>query len=837
MSGHQTSLGNRKINGLRNCQLRPILCKDNYIYHVQKLGSRGCFADDDLLFRPRIRTWTERSSLVARNPVAAARFFNVVVRAFIKHVLGVGAHRRGIYGPTSAYYGAVEQQGRLTLHLHTMLWIRGALSPQDIRDKLLAGPGSDFEKDMIRYLEEMQTGQFLTGDMDDVKKRVEEASSYEDPTQTLPDPPPNRCACSRTPCSCAEARASWWARFKSVVDDLILRVQIHKCIRKKSGRSAEAGDARPHKKDPLEGIKGCKTDEGVCDARFPREYVKESYVDRITGAIHLVKKEVMMNCVTPVLTYLTRGNTDTTSLQSGTSVKSIIMYVSDYISKSSLKTYHIMSCIKGVFERNGPVFEGSAKDGASARKLMLQMVNALAPRMELGSPMASAYLLGHPDHYTSHEFVVFWWKNYVNHVLADWPSSVRDNSFEERVVLRKEDGQVIGVSLVDDYVHRPAKYENYSLYEWVQCSKKTKRTASQLKSHLQGNHDSSYNPVAEHGDDEDAALYEGDADQGNDEVVKSRPDDLIPLSNIPDAVPLMDGSQRTQLRYTARLKYEPFLGSHPQHNSHHVHCDPSKRHYVVPNFVGGAVPRSDQGDREYYCATMLTLFSPWRRGQDLKDEGYNWDAAFLAFPFSERNKQLMRNFNLRYECADARDDFHNEMKKKRRAATLSTEVEQEEEEGDGAFKQYGEDLELDVPDDGETGNRWNKTFQTIDMARIHAAASGWTEEDRTETRSSLVKPEEPRVHRRGSEWASYVKELKDYLFKARMKTVPSLTRHSADGSAHGIETGVVTLPPHFFTRDYTIDKPDLRETIDNIISEYELNMDQQRAFTLIANHA
>ena len=29
------------------------------------------------------------------------------------------------------------------------------------------------------------------------------------------------------------------------------------------------------------------------------------------------------------------------------------------------------------------------------------------PRLEIGSPMASMYLLGNPDHYISHEFVNF----------------------------------------------------------------------------------------------------------------------------------------------------------------------------------------------------------------------------------------------------------------------------------------------------------------------------------------------------------------------------------------------------------------------------------------------
>ena len=55
-----------------------------------------------------------------------------VCENFIKHVLGVGSNHAGLYGETDADYGTIEQQGRLTLHLHLLLWIKGALSPQEI---------------------------------------------------------------------------------------------------------------------------------------------------------------------------------------------------------------------------------------------------------------------------------------------------------------------------------------------------------------------------------------------------------------------------------------------------------------------------------------------------------------------------------------------------------------------------------------------------------------------------------------------------------------------------------------------------------------------------------
>ena len=82
-------------------------------------------------------------SLIADNPVASARFFHFMIQAFIKHVLGVDADHTGLYGNISSYYGIVEQQGHLTLHLHMLLWIRGALTPQEIQDHIMY-PNSDF---------------------------------------------------------------------------------------------------------------------------------------------------------------------------------------------------------------------------------------------------------------------------------------------------------------------------------------------------------------------------------------------------------------------------------------------------------------------------------------------------------------------------------------------------------------------------------------------------------------------------------------------------------------------------------------------------------------------
>ena len=81
-------------------------------------------------------------------------------------------------------------------------------------------------------------------------------------------------------------------------------------------------------------------------------------------------------------------------------------------------------------------------------------------------------------------------------------------------------------------------------------------------------------------------------------------------------------------------------------------------------WVDGSLPRCDFEDREYYYQTMLTLFKSWRSGNDLRLEDETWDETFEAHSFTEHQLHLMDNFNIRYECADARDDYSTQSRAK-----------------------------------------------------------------------------------------------------------------------------------------------------------------------------
>jgi hypothetical protein len=80
----------------------------------------------------------------------------------------------------------------------------------------------------------------------------------------------------------------------------------------------------------------------------------------------------------------------------------------------------------------------------------------------------------------------------------------------------------------------------------------------------------------------------------------------------------------------------PFIGDHKEKDTYSVYCDFSRIDHIIPNFLGGAIPRSDRGNREYYCMSILTIFKLWRWPQDPKDKISTWDKTFLVHKFSDR---------------------------------------------------------------------------------------------------------------------------------------------------------------------------------------------------------
>lgn len=403
------------------------------------------WASQNVEFKPEIKGYRERQHLVTRNPVACALFFDHLVKLFIKHLCGWSEKgvSRGLFGIPEAYYGTVEEQGRKTLHLHFLLWIKGQIPLHVVREKLLA-EDSAFLKDVTAYIESCMVGEFFSGSQDEVAAKVPLVAEvedrgihtilsdltavpdgYQDPTLTLPEAPPEGYCDDPEECCCSSCNEllSWWERFKLTFDDIFVRSNVHKCFGRKSKKTDPKGDEQSGKTARVHSTgKGCLNKDGVCTARFPREVFMHSSVDAKTGHLNIRKRESGVNDVTPAITVAHGCNTDSRCLLSGTSVKAVVGYVTDYISKGWLKTHQVFQTTYDAFSKHQGILDGSedSKHRDNARRMIMKVVNSLSSKMEIGAPMAALYLLEHPDHYTSHQFVPFYWKNYMNFVQGQW---------------------------------------------------------------------------------------------------------------------------------------------------------------------------------------------------------------------------------------------------------------------------------------------------------------------------------------------------------------------------------------------------------------------------------
>ena len=764
------------------------------------------YAGTNETFEPDLMPYDERLRLICQNPVAGARFFHFVVTVFIKHVLGVDAKHRGLYGKTCAYYGTVEQQGRLTLHLHLLLWLVGNLTPQEMRDHIL-DHNSDFQKKIIAWIESCQVGEFLTGTQHQVLERVHEKENlpdYKDPTETMPIPPPDPCRIDHKEgdkCVKCDKMIQWCAEFAETVDDIISKSNIHNC---------ERGTNKDGSRKKNLAYLGCKDNKfGKCKARFPRPTFENTHVDPETGSVNVRKKEEWINSLTPHLTYLFRCNTDVTCMWSGTALKAVILYISDYITKTGLKTHVVFDVIRSIFDKHQDILDGNISQKEKARKLMSKMANLLSTKLEMGAPMVCMYLLGNPDHYTGHIFIPFNWKSYVNEVYHAWNPENKD-IIPPKITLIRNKTHIVGLSPVHDYIYRPTEIEDMCLYDWVRRCNRKPLPSSKAKSKM-----NYMQKKLEKKNDENRDSDEDSDFEDNCETVN---------------IPLPSSMYR-------------FMESHPLYSSHGTIVKTENPGIVATFF--GTLPRHDQGDREYYCLAMLTLFKHWRDPLTLKFIQCTWEDAFLDHKFTDRQQELINNFNIKYECLDARDDYGAQLKNG----------------GNNAFFPYGQENEHEHDEfDPELFTKLNKCdefenlYQDDNMILQRAGRSelwrqreaegirnvlhntGWSKKLLDEATSYVKLPYSPDLILPASEWKRRVQYLKKTAIENRQNRNTDIGSNKTTIAYHKYDhNNVMVIDKSYLENKFYTTKHET--SIDNICKTFNLTEEQECAFKIVAHHS
>jgi hypothetical protein len=550
---------------------------------------------------------------------------------------------------------------------------------------------------------------------------------------------------------------------------------------------------------------------------------------------------------------------------SGTAIKAVVAYISDYVSKISLKSYQMFASLHQVFEKESEMIGGNESQRDAARNLVRKMVNSMTAKMEIGSHMASMYLLGNPDHYASHTYVPFFWRSYVQFVRAHWseadPKLESDtHDKDERVPLGKQDGQIIATSTVDDYRYRPAVYEHVNLFEWIQCSEKKLRTKKEramfeeevkMAKYLKADY---HHQAVRRFEEDGIDIYEDgiattDFDEPEDgdfedDTIQSQTDDHPDNESdwLTDDDDDVIASKQAAIDESRKSIQHAFQPDHQLFSSHSVTCDFSRVEKIIPNFIGGSLPRADKGDRSFYCTTMLTLFKPWRSPADLKDEISTWDQTFKEYDFTNRQSELMKNFNVRYECNDARDDHYAAMKKKLAEADSGKDRSTghpilghfDDMKDDLDNSDYGLEEDDFSDEDEEKGPKTARLLKEAGEMEGILSECGWLRE----SIDGLPYVDTDRLlshHKPRTTWNNIIKDQRSELTTNKMADMPppdELAKRLASEFDR-----VTILPPAYFQPKSAQDAAECARIKNDISVRSKLNVEQARAFRIVTDHA
>ena len=256
------------------------------------------------------------------------------------------------------------------------------------------------------------------------------------------------------------------------------------------------------------------------------------------------------------------------------------------------------------------------------------------------------------------------------------------------------------------------------------------------------------------------------------------------------------------------------------------------------------MPRCDQGDREFYCSTMLTLFKPWRHGRDLKkSQSVSWDDKFSTHAFKEKEVAMMKNFNIRYECLDVRDDYRAQLKKGS-TQTFVGSWEVADDEIDASLHR-GPDAAVfdDVPNNPlDMGPRHAKRLREKETINNVLSSTGWNEPIKVD---NWEPPRfQPEKDLDGSGWEHEIEKQKQAV--QERKNAYNKGNRAVDPAGEDAGRPVQVT----FERDADtvkiVDKSyleksfyanDATQLIDVTFKMFSLNTEQERAFRIIANHA
>ncbi|KAL7281811.1 hypothetical protein ACG7TL_005134 [Trametes sanguinea] len=106
----------------------------------------------------------------------------------------------------------------------------------------------------------------------------------------------------------------------------------------------------------------------------------------------------------------------------GEDAKAVIYYVTDYITKSQLKTHVAYAALAVGVKKASDTVLLESEDVSKAKRMLQKCAFSLIANQEMSAQQVAMYLLGHEDHFTSDTFANLYWPSFERHLERQLPS-------------------------------------------------------------------------------------------------------------------------------------------------------------------------------------------------------------------------------------------------------------------------------------------------------------------------------------------------------------------------------------------------------------------------------
>ncbi|KAF5326514.1 hypothetical protein D9611_000713 [Ephemerocybe angulata] len=539
-----------------------------------------------------------------------------------------------------------------------LVWLDGALNPDEIKHRIFQIGDTAFQERLLAFLDDTIA-------------------------TSIPDDPGDTCpvevqSAFHHPCSVRgvnlEGLSEDAARLAKQKDTHHLATQCQRHTHSKTCYKYWRGP--PHPKE-------CRFNLDEGNTRLVSEFDKE------TEELSLRSLDGLVNNYNDTILRAVRCNMDIKFVGSGNTAKAVCYYITDYITKSQLKTHVAFAALELASRKLGEYDPNEDDLQTRGKRLLQRCAYSMVSHQELSAQQAVSYLMGFEDHFTSHQYHNLYWTSFERLVDENDPlgyaashnktKGVADSNPEldsdiEGSVLEDEGGGdeksqysnemdevqpeeenedevgvrvdgntgelVLRTSQVNDYLLRGDRLKGLSLWDFVaQVDKVAISTDARVHKH-RDNRPEEYSKNGNCYDEDDSEDMEWEASEDHQ-------------STISMAEMLLDTHR---LRPRSQLKE-----AHPDSRTHCLRVRlPTQRYVPVP--IGPAIPRRDSSkpeDIERHSRLMLILFKPWQNPDDLRKSSLqSWAEALADFLqyCSPADISRMGNMQVLHECKDSRDD-------------------------------------------------------------------------------------------------------------------------------------------------------------------------------------